>query len=429
VPLTFDGDQFSIDHFVQARVVGSGADVVTEEAFVVVPGEVEHRPAGLPEPFVAPPLEMFGKEELRHLLTTPPGAALWAVIPISVFAVGFFGGIVLGAVLTVCLALAWNAYRDRLFDYILGPVEVETTRTIVSPGESFEVSLHFTPKKAYFPNEVRIRLTGEEIAENEQATSWLTQRNRFHDQTHRFPDPHEVVTGHPVSHQLVVVIPKTTAWSFEGQHNRVQWTAIVMIGLLGFPRWELRIPLTVVPGSTGAIDTGGSVEPAQLPAAMPSPTPAVTPLEHAGPSPHIPDAFEAESGAIAQADLDDQAPARFQTLHGPLDHVATLPRSGTGRADLVAEHIGTTFEADIEIKRVVRSMRSTLPDGYRDGQEVIGSIIPTEHEAQVFLLETSTERIADAKRGEQRRLTVTPSGWDTLYQRLILLEARDSDLG
>lgn len=432
--LTFHGERVHIAWYVTARLkFTEGREITIDEEFLVGPGTVEPHEALAPMPYPPALPASLDIDTIRRILTNLPGVGLWLTVPVLVAIIGLVPGVIIGAALTVPLAAMWHySERYRLFGYLLGPVEVLTTGTVVSPGDTFTASLNYKPLHGFVTNGLRSRLLGEEVAENVEGAKILTRRSSFHDESAAAPIQLDVKPGSLMSHEVAVLIPSTTAWTFETEHNRVEWSVVITLDIQYFPDWTLRIPLTIVPGAVPALPTIADALAAPEPMVVTPPIPATPPITPPPEQlqPAAPPALPAPHPAVAKTAEPDADPTDDSgALRKLLDDIVALPRSGPDRVDLVEQHEDTQYTVVLHIDRVVRSMHSSLPDGYRDGREVVGALAGTDHEMQVFLLETSTDRVAGLQRGAELPLIVIPTQWDTLYQRLVLRESDAADAG
>lgn len=59
---------------------------------------------------------------------------------------------------------------------------------------------------------------------------------------------------------------------------------------------------------------------------------------------------------------------------------------------------------------------------YEDGTTIIGKLLGTNNEVQLFTVEATSNSAATGTRGETIQAVVYMNGWDSLYDRLVLHE-------
>ncbi|MCP4816675.1 MAG: hypothetical protein GY888_29540, partial [Planctomycetaceae bacterium] len=59
---------------------------------------------------------------------------------------------------------------------------------------------------------------------------------------------------------------------------------------------------------------------------------------------------------------------------------------------------------------------------YKNGYTITGVIAGSEQAVELFTLNESSSEVRDLRRGESWDTTVSAGRWDTLYNRLVLLQ-------
>ena len=74
------------------------------------------------------------------------------------------------------------------------------------------------------------------------------------------------------------------------------------------------------------------------------------------------------------------------------------------------------------MERSVSTFTSQDGNQYKNGYTITGILDGSKQAVEVFTLETSKSQVRDLRRGDQWSASVAIARWDTLYNRLVLLE-------
>lgn len=417
-PFSYRGRRINIDHVVEAEVaVPFGRDQRAQEEFFVNPrlvtAPVVESPADVDLPL---PVEQFTRDAVRRMLTSQPGAFLWLLPIFLALQIGFFGGLFLGGPLVVAIAVGWVYLRPELFARVLDDLVVTAGSTSLHPLSRWPVRARFRAKHAFESTGVRVRVIGQEVAIDDSGTTTSTKRHTFHDDVQRFEKRRSFAVGDQFDETFAIMMPDTIAWSFADAHNEVKWEAEFVLEIQGFPDWVLRTPLLLEP-QPRAIDAPPARD--ALPVVETGPPPLSPARVQDTVASELPPVVEPSS--VSASDLPVH-----RGVEDLLLALAALPSTGSARDERVRLDASETISLSVIVDRVVRSMRSSLGDGHRRGQEIVGVLADRDDEVQIFLLASSTERVEGLGRGDRFDCVVHPHGWDGLYQRLIAIEAESA---
>jgi hypothetical protein len=96
--------------------------------------------------------------------------------------------------------------------------------------------------------------------------------------------------------------------------------------------------------------------------------------------------------------------------------------TGSERAQLIESMQGKSFPVTVDVERSVSTFTSQDGDQYKNGYTITGVIAGSEQAVELFTLNESSDAVRDLRRGNSWNTTVSVSRWDTLYNRLVLLQ-------
>jgi len=130
----------------------------------------------------------------------------------------------------------------------LGHPEVHVSSPRAAPGESVTVTVRLVPRAAVKLGPVTLQLRGELSAIRGSGKSSSTTRERWSDQPRvELTSGCRLAKGELLDLEGAVRIPSTARATLAVTDNKIHWWIEVRAVLLGWPDWERKYPLTVVP--------------------------------------------------------------------------------------------------------------------------------------------------------------------------------------
>ena len=83
---------------------------------------------------------------------------------------------------------------------------------------------------------------------------------------------------------------------------------------------------------------------------------------------------------------------------------------------------GKSFPVTVDVERSVSTFTSQDGEQYKNGYTITGVIAGSEQAVELFTLNESSSEVRDLRRGDSWSTTVSVGRWDTLYNRLVLLQ-------
>jgi len=393
-PITYHGKLINIDHFVKIQVdVPWAIDPKLETEYILLPDKI--------------PAPSNKDEEAK---TTPK----WLVV----FILTLISPLILTISPILLPILIYNHIKKSMIAKRLGKVELETVAQTIGPGGDWTGTLRFTPKRDVPINGINARLICRETAVSGSGTNKTTYRKKVHDELESLEPEGLLLAGQPFEKELKVCLPEIEAYSFSGGSNHIRWSVEIRIDLPGIPDWKEEEYFEVIPvefldpASVKPIET--SRQPAAAPVASPSAAPAPT-----ASAPVTADAEPASPAAVAPIPTP-VAPA--SPIVALLSQLNDPGNTGSERAQLIENLQGKSFPVTVDVERSVSTFTSQDGNQYKDGYTITGVIAGSEQAVEVFTLETSKSQVRDLRRGDQWSASVAIARWDTLYNRLVLLE-------
>ena len=105
-----------------------------------------------------------------------------------------------------------------------------------------------------------------------------------------------------------------------------------------------------------------------------------------------------------------------------LTQLADSENTGSERAQLIESVQGQSFALTVEVERSQSTFTSSDGKQYEEGYTLTGVIAGSEQTVELFTLNESSSEVRDLKRGDTWSTSVSVSRWDTLYNRLVLLQ-------
>lgn len=447
-PFSYQGELFSVDHYLEANVDFAGAmdDLVTQR-YTVVPGAL-----------VGPPHSRLMAVTRRSMGQPPKGwrlglgiAAIFVGLATLPYGIAF---ILLGLILLVPPA------KRVLAEGRLGSVTAYLGNRVVAPGDPLEVKLQIKPKSSSTINSASVEIRARERC------VWKSGDQR---KVHR-----KVVYSHetPISgatnldqttirtFTAPVPIPETAGHTFLSTDNQLTWEAVVRVDIPNWPDWEKTFPIVVwpAPGQVGPpkvslpteaeeldADLGQWLEerqPEDLNAGVGHDSEAAIygglslgATEHEAisedPQVRVAESQAASEVQIAAREDPEQEPsapradepekpvppAPAPTAPGIQEAVEAIIAErviGGTRDRLIAELLGSTFQFDLAVKRVERTFAMYSDPDLRNGRTVVGIIPGTDLEVSVWFPEGRNDEVDAFERGATYTILGTVAEWDRL---------------
>ena len=392
-PLTYHGEYINVDHYVYVAVdVPWAIDPKHAEEFIVLPGQV--------------PLHFTGDRSQVIELKDEKSASVNTSLPVKII----FGLVVLILVTVLVIfiplllpfaviAACMYWVRKKAVSSRIGEVTIKTPVVVVGPGEDWPCELSFTPRKTFSINEVSARLLVEESATSGCGTNSTTHRHTLFDEKEIILPAGQLTAGQPFSEQVRVPLPDTNAWSLNVSDNTIQWTMDVRIDIPRFPDWSHKTTLQMVPGK---FLSGG---------------PEVSPQGDSAPVPFEKSADTPDAGPVAEE------PAAA-TLFEVVSAISNANRHGNERTQVISAVADTTFGVAIIVDRVSTTLgiSGDTSEEHQQGRTVLGTIAGTDQAVQLFTREHNNAAVDGVARDEVWESQATVTKWDSLYNRLVMLE-------
>lgn len=393
-PLTYRGHYINVDHYVQVSVdVPWAFDPKHQEEFILLPGEC-------PEPFTGDRSEVveLDAEESQTTELGLIGKLLIGVVVVALLGILFMFAAILLPVALIAGAFYW--IRKKAIAGRLGEVEISTPVAIVGPGEAWPCELSFTPKKTFRVNEIAAKVLARESATSGSGTNSTTHRHTVYEQSEIIMPAGLLVAGERFAEVLKIPLPETDAWSLEASDNKIEWTVEVRIDIPRFPDWSHSASLQMIPAAFLQRDPVGT---------------------DAGPAATVPfdDVRETDAAGVEESD-DSPASTIFELVTA----ISSADRYGNQRSSVIAAAGDQAYRLSIIVDRISTTLglSGDLDSDYLQGRTVVGTIAGTEQEVQLFARPLRNAAIDSVARDEVWDTMAVVAQWDSLYNRLVMLE-------
>jgi hypothetical protein len=415
-PITYRGNYINIDHYVKIQVdVPWARDPKLEAEYILLPG-------------VPPRLESDLEEEPEEGSQSMPWYA-WLIVGRLVM---FLLTTTLILALIACLPLILPFYlpfyiygklKAKAIAKRLGEVELETAEQTLAPGGTWKTRLRFTPKRDVRINGIRARLKVNEVAISGSGTNQTTHIHSVHDETITIEPEGVLAVGKPFDQVIEVPLPETrvlnngtTAYSFHSGSNNINWSTEIRIDLPGIPDWKEEEHFEVIPVEFLDPASAKPISPGQQPAAAPVASPAAAPVPTAS-APAT--AAPASPAAVAPIPTPVTPASPILAL---VSQLADPSNTGSERTQLIESMQGKSFPVTVDVERSVSTFTSNDGDQYKNGYTITGVIAGSQQAVELFTLNERSAEVRDLRRGDSWSTSVSVSRWDTLYNRLVLLQ-------
>ncbi len=403
-PMTYRGHYINVDHYVKVAVdVPWAIDPKHEEEFILKAGERPAEITGDRSEIVkleAKAVEVKGLAKgclIAFLVVL--GLALG---PVFIFLIPF---------LLVGAGCYW-AWKKAIASRV-GNVEFTVRHVVVAPGEQLPVKLNFTPKKSFMINGITAKLIAEESATSGSGTNATTHRHKLHEETQVLMPAGVLQGGMEVAESFSVAIPPLEAWSLKAPSNTVNWRIETRIDIPRFPDWKKKTDLQLVPAEF--LEAGSHDDFPELDGPQP-----FTP-----PADNHPD-WDLGLSRTDSPPIDGQTAGRGDSvapLLALISEIKQAGRFGNERSEILSAATGHTYDVDIVVDRVSSTYGfSGETRQHRKGRTITGNLAGTDQPVQLFTVDSSNDSVEHLQRGHSYQTLANVQSWDSLYDRLVLLE-------
>lgn len=392
-PLTYHGEYINVDHYVHVAVdVPWAIDPKHAEEFIVLAGQRPTQFSGDRSEVVEMKVKTSSDAAMSLTVKLIVGVVVFALLAVLItFAVFLLPVMLVGGL------FYW--LRKRAIKGRVGEVNVRTPVLVVSPGEDWPCELSFTPQKTFRINEVSARLLVQESATSGSGTNSTTHRHTLFDDKQVILPAGQLMAGQPFSESLHIRLPETDAWSLDASDNKIEWTMDLRIDIPRFPDWSHKTTLQMIPSdflndvTEHWLNTTGT----QIP-------------------------FD-DSGEPSAVDDPEASPSTLP-LFELVSSINNADRYGNERSKVVVAAAGRTFDVAIIVDRVSTTLgfSGNTSEAHRHGRTVLGTIAGTEQEVQLFTRQHNNAPVDAVARDEVWESQATVDKWDSLYNRLVMLE-------
>lgn len=407
-PLTYHGNYIYLDHYVHVAVdLPWAIDPKHEEEYVLLPGrrppeftgargeivEIEGKKSG--ELSGLPKLLLYGFLAIIMIMLS---LAFVMIVPFLLIGGGGFW--------------IWK----KMIASRVGEVDLKIPHVVVGPGENVPLELNFTAKKTFPINGITIRIECKEAATSGSGTNKTTHTNVVHEDVQTLRPAGSLTQGEEVHENVLISIPDSDAWSLDKGSNDITWSIEARIDIPRFPDWSKTTNIQLVP--LEFLDDAG---PATSPPAVSGPDKSsfATPI----PPPTYAEVGETWDESADGTAEDSYAGEDMGPLLALLDRIEEAGRFSNERTEIAEAAEGHTYDVAIIVDRVSTTFGFSGDDErFETGRTVLGRLVGTDHEVQLFTVRDNNAALDDTGRGEQWQTLCTVKNWDTLYDRLVLLE-------
>jgi hypothetical protein len=395
-PLTYHGHYLKIDHYIKVRLETPGhRDHEVGKEFILLPGPT-CKPSQPPHS-----VSTVGQRPKNM------GCAVAAIVAAAIALMLTGLPPTVGFVLIVGAFGIFKLFGGSQAEKLLGKTTLSLSRNSVAPNEWLPVSVEFSPTRSIKIDGVVAILRGyEQVISGSEGKRKTHTKTIFQKQypisgSLRLPPGRQVISGD-------IPIPKTGAWTFCAEDNRLIWEVTMRVYIPDRPDWSASTELKLHPIAS---ETLVPCQVIQTPS--PPPVRTITPTPVAEPS-----------GAPASIPLEPIPVEPKPAADGPayerdLQEIMESDRFGSQRGDLVAKASGRTYDLEITTKSSSWTLESTMPLEYRNGRTVIAAVENTASaEITVYFPEEANQEIDKLPAGTTMRLAVRPHKFNKFYNRM-----------
>lgn len=392
-PLTYRGTNINVDHYVHVAVdVPWAIDPKHSEEFIVLAGV-------RPPQFTGDRSEVVELKADQKQATEASFIVKLILIPVAILLIG---ALLMFAAFLIPIAAIGGAiywFRKKAISGRVGDVRIVAPAMVVCPKEEWPCTLSFTPRKTFRINEISVRLLVQEAATSGSGTSSTTYTHTLYDEKQVLRDAGQLIAGDPFHEQVRIPLPDTDAWSLTIDDNKLSWMMDVRIDIPRWPDWSEKFTLQMLPSKF-------------LSETAPSQTAA---------SEGADDLVQMSNGGTTAGQPQVQ---EVSSLFELLSAIDSSDRYGNERSQVIAASEGQVFDVAIIVERVSTTlgMNNELTESHRQGRTILGTIAGTKQEVQLFAQQMNNSQVDAVARDEVWECKATVQKWDTLYNRLVMLE-------
>jgi len=388
-PVTYRGTNINVDHYVHVAVdVPWAIDPKHSEEYIVLAGR-------------RPPQFTGDRSEVVELKADPKKsveAGLFLKLSLAPIIVMVLVALVMFAAFLIPLAAIGGAiywFRKKAISGRVGEVELLTPVMVVGSDETWPCTLSFTPRKTFRINEISVHLLVQESATSGSGTNSTTHTHTLYDQKEVIRDAGQLISGEPFFEELRIPLPDTDAWSLDIDDNKLSWVMDVRIDIPRCPDWSRKLTLQMIP-SEFLTDTG---------------SPSLEAMTSDDPTTH-----EATTETTPQSDS--------ASLFDLMSAINGADRYGNERSQVISAAGDKVFDVTIIVDRISTTlgMNDDLGEAHRQGRTILGTIAGTKQEVQLFAQQANNSHVDAVARNEVWECKATVQKWDSLYNRLVMLE-------
>jgi hypothetical protein len=305
----------------------------------------------------------------------------------------------------------------------LGEVKLTTPWLVVGDGEDWPLELEFTPKKSFPINGIQVQIQCRESATKGSGTTKSTRSHMVHEEVHVLLSAGQLSAGEKFHQSISVPLPDTAAYSFDDSDNEITWTAEVRIDIPMFPDWKSEQTLQLL-SAEFFVDDAVEVSAATT---TDQPTEDVV---VAAPQNLISSAENTDDGSAiaeeADRELPESAANSSSTSPELLDLVQQIngaSQFGSDREKLVAAWSDRELAVLLDVESVSSTIGISLGASYEKGQTVRGTMVDVEQSIEV--LTRNDQAALGLSTGVRCLRRIRPTKWDSLHDRLIVLDITD----
>jgi hypothetical protein len=238
-----------------------------------------------------------------------------------------------------------------------------------------------------------------------------THTHKLYDKTIVIDEAREVAAGHPHTIRTTITLPTTSAFSFDGSDNDLEWHAEVRIALPRYPDWKEKVEIQMAPAEFLEKTWPNSVPPApEVGTSVAGEVPSDT--EPAGVAGVLLEPI------VARGETGDSRP-----LTDALEVFSRFDYFGTERDAMIASRSQEAFECSVVVQQVMSTHGDLEDPRLVNGRTIVGTISDTRHEVQLLTFASDNERNDALSSGTVWNGMIRLAKWDGLYNRVVLHEA------
>jgi hypothetical protein len=182
--------------------------------------------------------------------------------------------------------------------------------------------------------------------------------------------------------------------------NKLQWTVDVRIDIPRFPDWSQKTTLQMIPASFLQDVSTNTV---------PSDSSAPIPFEEVSD-------LSGDSTAV-----DEAAPA---TVFELISAIKNADRYGNERTQVISAAGGRTFGISLIVDRISTTLgfAERVGSEHQQGRTILGKLAGTHQDVQLFTRQHDNAAVDAVARDEVWESQAIVDKWDSLYNRLVMLE-------